>query len=228
MILITGASKGIGGYLFNEYLRMGHEVFGTYLSTAPQDNSGRLSQVDVSSYSNVENWFNVIKGRADGPITLVSCAAVNYNEMAHRSEPAKWEHVIHVNVVGVFNAIRCVLPTMRAQGSGTIINISSVVAQVPTIGVSAYATSKAALWGLTKSLAAENSAKGVTVNCINLGYANIGMGVHDVPAATQSLLKERIPTKRFCEPMEIFETVEFLRRNCYMTGTSIDLNGGLL
>ena len=104
---------------------------------------------------------------------------------------------------------------------------SSVTAQISTPGISAYAASKAGLWGMTKSLAAENGSKGITANNINLGYADIGMGINDVPPDYADIIKNRIPSKEFCSPEDIFNTVEYIIHTKYVNGSSIDLNGGI-
>jgi acetoacetyl-CoA reductase/3-oxoacyl-[acyl-carrier protein] reductase len=115
---------------------------------------------------------------------------------------------------------------MREQGYGRIINFSSVVAQKGIPGTSAYAASKAALWGLTKSIAVENASKGITINNLNLGYFDIGM-IKDVPDEMLSIIKKSIPQQKLGEPENILKAVEFLINADYMTGSSIDLNGGL-
>ncbi|MBP1671863.1 MAG: family oxidoreductase, partial [Bacteroidetes bacterium] len=107
----------------------------------------------------------------------MNCAGISYNSYAHKADIDKWNKVIEVNLNGTFNVIRNILPIMREQSYGRIINFSSIVTSLPTPGVSAYAASKAGLIGLTKSLAVENASKRITVNAINLGYANIGMGL---------------------------------------------------
>jgi NAD(P)-dependent dehydrogenase (short-subunit alcohol dehydrogenase family) len=116
---------------------------------------------------------------------------------------------------------------MREQKFGRIINFSSVVAKLPTQGVSAYAASKSALLGLTKSLAVKNGSKGITVNAINLGYVNLGMGINDVPPVYQEKIKSQIPSGRFCKPEEVFLTVQYLIQTEYVNGTAIDINGSI-
>ena len=103
-----------------------------------------------------------------------------------------------------------------------------MVASLPTPGVSAYAASKSALQGLAKSLAVENASKGITINNINLGYADIGMGVEKVPAAYQQIMKEKIPAGKFCPPEDIYETVKCLINTGYINGSSVDLNGWVI
>ena len=117
---------------------------------------------------------------------------------------------------------------MRENKWGRIINFSSVVTKMPTPGVSAYAASKSALIGLTKTLSIENALCGVTVNSINLGYTNAGMGINDVPEKYREIITDKIPEKRFCEPIEIFNTIEYIIKTEYLSGSIIDLNGGLI
>ena len=162
---------------------------GTYHQTI-EDTTGQADyyQVDITDYKAVQQWIKSIKAELD-KIVLINCAGISYNAFAHKADMDAWEKVIDVNIKGTFHVIREVLPIMREQGYGRIINFSSVVAHLPTPGVSAYAASKAALLGLTKSLAVENAFKVITVNAINLGYVSIGMGVNDVPPAYQEKIK---------------------------------------
>jgi len=227
MIIITGASRGIGKYLFETYNKQSNDtVIGTYHSSKPLQ-INNFFHVNISDYKSVQEFYCNIKSELNN-ITLINCAGISYNIFAHKSDPVKWKNVIDVNLVGTYHVIRTFLPLMRQQNFGRIINLSSVVAQKNTPGVSAYAASKAALWGLTKSLCAENGSKNITINNINLGYVSIGMGVEKVPEDYQILIKEQIPSKEFCKPTNILNAVEFLRNTPYMNGTSIDLNGGLI
>lgn len=225
MILITGASRGIGKYLFEYFTKKGDQVFGTYNSTKP-DNLSNLSKVNVASYPEVENWVQSISDLKE--IRLINCAAIADSSFAHKCNIEDWHKVIDVNVKGTFNIIRALLTIMREQGYGRIINFSSVIAQKGTPGVSAYAASKSALWGMTKSLTSENASKGITINNINLGYVSLGMGLEQVPELIQEDLKKQIPTGQFCKPEEIVSTVEYLMNTSYINGSSVDLNGGLI
>lgn len=226
MIIVTGASRNIGKYLFDKYLETGENVIGTYRSTSVEQHKS-LFQVDISDFNSVACFFKD-KVQNASQITLINCAGISYNSFLHKSDPIAWKHVIDTNLIGTYYMIRMVLPLMREQGFGRIINFSSVVAQKGTPGVSAYAASKSALWGLSKSLAQENGKLGITVNNINLGYVNIGMGVEQVPEVYQEQIKAQIPVKAFCEPTDIYNTVEYLRNTSYVNGVSIDLSGGLI
>jgi len=229
MIIVTGASKGVGRFLFTRFKEDGMKVLGTYNSTSEgfEDELNSYYKVDVSDFDSVRCMISSIK-ESLSQITLLNCAGISYNSFAHKADIEKWGRVIDVNLKGTFNVIHELLPLMREQGYGRIINFSSVIASLPTPGVSAYAASKAGLIGLTKSLAAENASKGITVNAINLGYVNIGMGVNDVPLDYQMKMKLQIPAGRFCEPEEIYNTVKYLIETEYVNGAAIDINGALI
>jgi len=184
-------------------------------------------QLDVSNYEAVEQLILQVKPLLE-KITLINCAGITYNSFAHKSDPTLWKRVIEVNLFGTYNFIRLLLPFMREQKYGRIINFSSVVAQKGTPGVSAYAASKSALWGMTKSLAVENGSLNITVNNINMGYAEVGMGVEKVPVSYQNELRQQIPIGSFCKPEDVFSTIQYLRNTPYINGASIDLNGGLI
>lgn len=226
MILITGASKGIGKYLMEKLQMSGHKVFGTYNTTLPGKNDSLLlTKVDITNYSEVKTWVDQ-QTFENERITLINCAGTNYNSFAHKADLVKWKRVIEVNLIGSFNAINAVLPKMREQSFGRIINLSSIVAQKGIPGTSAYAASKSALWGLTKSIAIENAKKGITINNLNLGYFNIGM-IKDVPEDFLTIIKNEIPIGELGNPENIINAVEFLMDSDYITGSSIDINAGL-
>ncbi|MDZ7821462.1 MAG: SDR family NAD(P)-dependent oxidoreductase [Candidatus Marinimicrobia bacterium] len=225
MILITGASRGIGKYLLEKYLDLGEVVFGTYNTTKPDSSYFKqYKSVQIENLDTVQNWINSIQGKEK--LVLINCAGINYNCLSHKVDMAKWKRVIDINLVGTFNVINTILPLMRKEEYGRIINLSSVVAQVGIPGTSAYAASKAALWGMTRSIAKENANKGITINNLNLGYFNLGI-IDEVPAKHQAKIKESIPNNKFGEPIEIFNTIQNLIITPYITGTSIDINGGL-
>ena len=228
MVLLTGASGGVGQFLMERFILEGEPVIGTYNLTKPRSElTMQFYQLDVSNYEAVEKLISQVKPLLE-KITLINCAGITYNSFAHKSDPTLWKRVIEVNLFGTYNFIRLLLPFMREQKYGRIINFSSVVAQKGTPGVSAYAASKSALWGMTKSLAIENGFLNITVNSINLGYVEVGMGVEQVPLPYQKELLQQIPTGSFCKPEDIFSTIQYLRNTPYINGASIDLNGGLI
>jgi len=226
MILITGASRGIGKYLFEKFHESNETVLGTYNTTNPgKDKMRFFSKIDIADYSSVSEWIETIRSKIT-KLTLINCAGNNYNSFAHKADIEKWSRVIDVNLIGTFNVIHAVLPIMREQEYGRIINFSSVVAQKAIFGTSAYAASKAALWGMTRSIAAENAKKGITINNLNLGYFNIGM-ITEVPEEMLSNIIKTIPSQKLGDPEIIFRAVNFIIETDYINGSSIDINAGL-
>ncbi len=228
MIIITGASRGVGQYLFKEYVNYcgENDVLGIYNSTTPQIYNELTYKIDVSKPEQIIEFVHNQREKLKN-IVLVNCAGINYNSFAHKADPQKWADIIGVNLIGTFNMINALLPIMREQNYGRIINFSSVVAQKGVPGTSAYAASKSGLWGMSRAIAAENATKGITINNLNLGYFQIGM-IDEVPVKFQQKIIDNIPMNRFGEPKEILSNVNHLIANGYISGTSIDINGGLI
>jgi NAD(P)-dependent dehydrogenase (short-subunit alcohol dehydrogenase family) len=227
MIIITGITGGIGNYLFNTFHEKGEELTGTYHLNKPEGSQfANARQLDITSTKEVEDFASSIKSSAKN-ITLINCAGISYNSFAHKSDMAEWAQVINVNLNGTFYLVRAILPLMREQGYGRIINLSSVVATTGVMGTSAYAASKAGINGMIKSIALENAQKNITVNNINLGYFKVGM-INTVPEEMQEQIKNKIAMKEFGDPENIFNTIQYIRETAYLTGSCIDLNGGLV
>ena len=226
MIIITGSSMGIGRFLTEKFRSDNIPVYGTYLNNPPVEASAYFSKVNISDFNEIVEWFYKIKPQLKN-VVLLNCAAINYNCYAHKSDLSKWHEVIHINLIGTFNMIRAILPFMREQNYGRIINFSSILAQRGVVGTSAYAASKAALWGMAKSIAAENAGKNITINNLNLGYFSVGM-IEQVPEELQNELKKTIPSGEFGNPEDIYRAVRFLMDSTYINGASIDINGGLI
>jgi NAD(P)-dependent dehydrogenase (short-subunit alcohol dehydrogenase family) len=228
MIIITGASKGIGKYLCDEYSKQNFDIYGIYNSTFTEssDFKTKFSKLNTTNYNEIVDWFEEVKPYLKD-ITLINCAGINYNSFAHKAEASKWKEVIDVNLIGTFNMINVLLPLMREQSFGRIINFGSVVAELPSPGISAYAASKSALYGMAKSIAVENATKGITINNINLGYSELGM-ISEVPEKFLEDIKKRIPSNKLCKPSDILNTVDYLRNTEYVNGTEININGGII
>lgn len=228
MVIITGASKGIGKFLFDKFSEQGKEVIGIYNSTKVEGVKPKsMYQVDITDYQQVSEFFLKTKDRLH-EVILINSAGANYSGFAHKANIQAWKKIIEINLVGTFYMIHHVLNTMREQNYGRIINFSSVVAQMSIPGTSAYAASKSGLWGLTKAIAAESASKGITINTLNLGYFNIGM-ITEVTLEMQEVLKSKIPVgHQFGDPENILEAINFIIKSPYLTGASIDINGGIV
>jgi NAD(P)-dependent dehydrogenase (short-subunit alcohol dehydrogenase family) len=223
MILITGASNGIGQYVFNHFVEKGLEVLGLYNNTIPHEHLENYFRLDITDEGAVEEFVNSTKLTN---IVLINFAGVTAASMAHKQSISSFRKTLEVNTVGTFALVRYLLPIMRAQNYGRIINISSIVPQIGTPGNVAYAASKSALWGMSKVIAIENATKGITSNCLNLGYCSIGM-VDTIPKNILQQIIDEIPQKRLCEPSNIINAIDFLINSDYVTGTEININGGL-
>lgn len=226
MIIITSASRGIGKFLFEKFKSEGKEVIGFYNTTLPDGNTDGYYKIDITNEEEIIAFFDQHKNSLKD-IVLLNTAGISYNSFGHKADFDRWKQVFEVNLLGTFNMIRLALPKMRDDSYGRIINFSSVVAQKGIPGTSAYASSKAALWGMSKALAVENGSKNVTINNINLGYFNIGM-IEQVPGDYLENLLQSIPAKRLGTPEEILSAVNFIIETAYLNGSSIDLNGGLV
>jgi NAD(P)-dependent dehydrogenase (short-subunit alcohol dehydrogenase family) len=225
MIIISGASRGIGEYLLKTFKEQSIEAIGLYNSTKPELFSEVFHKVDIRNFGEVEKTIIPLIADSDN-LVLINCAGINYNAFTHKSDPEKWKEVIETNLIGTYNLIRCVLPRMREINHGRIINFASVLAVKGTPGVSAYAAAKSAFVGLSKSIAIENANKNITINNINLGYTVLGI-IREVPDKFKQTLMNDIPMKRLGSPDDILSTVNYLINTAYITGDSININGGL-
>lgn len=225
MIIISGASKGIGNYLLNKFQSEGQEVIGLYNTTLPSTNAELFQHLNLLEESQIVRFVNENMSQLKD-IVLINCAGTNYNSMTHKFDYSEWKKIFDVNTHGTFLLTKHLLPLMREQKFGRIINFASVVPQIGTMGTAAYAGSKSALWGITKVIAKENASKGITVNSLNLGYFNIGM-IAEVPEKVLNSIIEMIPKRELGDPQNIFNAINFLINSDYITGTSIDINGGL-
>jgi NAD(P)-dependent dehydrogenase (short-subunit alcohol dehydrogenase family) len=227
MIIITGASRGVGNFLINSFIKTSEEpVLGIYNRSKPSDKLELFTKIDVCNMDEINNFVEHRKEELK-EITLINCAGITYNSFTHKSESEKWKNVVETNLFGTYNFIRALLPIMREQKFGRIINFSSVVALKPTPGVSAYAASKSALWGLSKSIAIENAKLNININNINLGYSELGM-INTVPEEYKNKIISQIPAGELCSSSDILNTVNYLRSTKYITGSSIDLSGGIV
>ena len=225
MLIITGASGGIGAFLV-ENLCQEHEIIGTYYSNKPSSsNHVEYFQVDACDMSSIERFVLHCADRLQNVI-LINLAGVSINGMGHKMTEDVWDQVVGVNLKGAFLMSRAVLPFMREQSWGRIINVSSVVGQLGVPGTSAYSASKAGLLGLTRTMAAENATKNITVNALTLGYFDVGM-INSINTEFQDQIRAGIPMMHFGDPKNIALGVRFLIDCDYITGTSLNINGGL-
>ncbi len=225
-ILIAGTSGGIGKFLASQFSKQGMDVYGTYNTHSPKITlTYQMDKVDVTKESEVENWINEVANNLD-ELCFIYCVGLNYNCITQRTETERWLEVINANLIGAQFALKHILPLRREKKYGRIILFLSVVPQIGVPGTSAYSASRAGLWGLTKTVAIENASYGITINTVNLGYFDIGM-IKDVPSELLKKIVNSIPIGKLGDPINILKTVEYLIATDYITGSQINLNGGL-
>ena len=169
-------------------------------------------------------------GRVD---ILVNCAGMIVRADATSTGDEDWERIMAVNVGGVFFLSRAVVPVMRQQGGGVIVNFGSIWGDVGAAGVTAYCATKGAVHQLTRAMALDHVEDGIRINAVAPGEVNTPMlafGRASPPSADdlQKLADETIPMKRLAEPEEIARVVAFLASDeaSYMTGTIVPVDAG--
>ncbi len=237
--LVTGAMGGIGTEICRQLVEDGYKVLATHRpgkEDAAQQwledesfNSGKLNllALDVTdSTSCVETLKQVMKdyGTID---VLVNNAGITRDSAFKRMTVDKWNDVINTNLNSLFNVTQPVFNPMCEQGSGRIINISSINGLKGQFGQANYAAAKAGMIGFSKSLALESARSGVTVNVIAPGYTATPM-VNVLKDEILDSIKAQIPLRRLAMPQEIAKAVSYLASEhaAYITGETLNINGG--
>src|SRR5581483_5518111 len=159
---------------------------------------------------------------------LVNNAGVTKDGLAVRMKPADWDTVLQTNLSGAFFVTQQVLPGMMRERWGRIVNISSVVGEMGNPGQANYVASKAALIGLTKSLAQELGSRNITVNAVAPGFIETDM-THGLTAELKQRMLDQTPLRRMGTPQDIAGAVKFLVSDdaSFITGHVLDVNGGI-
>ena len=234
--LVTGASRGIGHAIALSLAKAGYTVVAAARSIEGSDALASLHaagavtglNLDLASPDSIKEALGrVIKehGRID---ILVNNGGITRDGLAVRMKPADWDAVLRTNLDGAFLCIQQALPGMMRNRWGRIINITSVVGQAGSAGQANYAASKAALIGLTKSLAQEVASRNITVNAVAPGYIATDM-TKDLTEDQKTAIMSKIPLARIGTPEDIAAAVKFLvsEEASYITGQVIAVNGGM-
>lgn len=181
-------------------------------------------QVDLANHSEVELFF---QNNKDLDIVIVF-TNYNFNSFIHKysDNPNELAKQIAVNIHGVSQCISAALSNMRSRNYGRIILASSITVDRNIMGTGIYASCKAFYENLVRTIALENAAKGITANCIQLGYCDGGLTYTLDPMFLEQIIKQ-IPLRRLGSINEITRTIQFLIDTEYVTGTTIKLTGGL-
>ncbi|WP_201575121.1 3-oxoacyl-ACP reductase FabG [Psychrobacter sp. H8-1] len=229
--VITGASQGIGKQTAQTFLREGATVINLDIGDAKwQQENLSFKSADVTDRERLRTVVDEIAetfGRID---ILVNNAGVTKDALLHKMTEEMWDRVIDVNLKGTFNVTQLIGPMMMAQGSGSIVNISSIVGEDGNIGQTNYAATKAGVIAMAKTWAKEFSRKGaaVRVNVVAPGFANTDL-MKTIPYKVLNPIREKTMLGRLAEPQEIANGVLFLASDeaSFITGQVLSINGGL-
>ncbi len=240
VVIVTGASSGIGKAIALAFGKEGHKVIVNYLNNAEQaeevvkeivskGGEAHAVQADVSSFEASKNLVDQaleIFGRID---VLVNNSGITKDQLMLRMKEEDFDNVIDVNLKGTWNMVKHVTRPMFKQKSGRIINISSVVGQIGNPGQANYVASKAGVIGLTKSIAKEFGKKNITANAIAPGFIKTAM-TEKLDDAVKDAYLQQIPLGSFGEAEDVANTALFLASDSakYISGQVLGVNGGMI
>lgn len=240
VVLITGASRGIGKSIAQKCVEEGAKVAFTYLSSEEKANAlaAELSQNggEVVGFKSNAGIFDEAQKLVDAVIekfrqidVLVNNAGITRDNLLMRMSEEQWDEVIDVNLKSVFNLTKAVQRPMLKARKGSIINMSSVVGVSGNAGQANYAASKAGMIGFTKSIAQELGSRNIRCNAIAPGFIETEM----TAALDEKVVQEwnnSIPLKRGGKTEDVANVVVFLGSDmsAYVTGQTINVCGGML
>ena len=234
--VVTGAAKGIGRAIAERFAAEGCNIVLNYRSKVYEEAINNIKsygveclayKADVSRFEEAEALIKASKNTFGNIEVLVNNAGITRDMLAMRMSEAEFDDVIATNLKGAFNTIRFASNIMLKQRSGAIINMSSVVGLMGNAGQANYAASKAGLIGLTKSVAKELAARGITANAIAPGFIETDM-TDVLKDDTKKQMMDSIPLRRFGKAEEVAEAAVFLAKNRYITGQVINVDGGMV
>jgi len=238
--IVTGGSRGLGKAIALKFAYHGASLIlvatnQDRLNQAAEEVRNRGAKAEIVAGDIAKPAFSeeIVKVTLDhfGQIdVLVNCAGVITRTPVEKLPLEDWYRVIDVNLHGTFHACRAVLPFMRRQASGKIINMTSQMAKLPHPSASpSYEVSKAGQIALTRHLAYHYAQYNICINAIAPGSINTDLPKSMNPEARERL-RSAIPLRRLGEPDEVADCALFLATSLsdYITGETIDINGGTL
>lgn len=238
VILVTGASRGIGAAIADNLGSLGSTVIATATSN---DGAKKISErfeslnikgeghiLDVSDKDSIDNIMELIKTKYEAPLILVNNAGITKDNILLRMKDEEWLDVMDTNLNAIYRLSKACLRGMTKARWGRIITIGSVVGSTGNPGQTNYSATKAGILGFTKSLARELGPRNITVNCVSPGFIDTDM-TKNLPDASRDALLTAVPLGRFGNPDEVAEVVNFLAGDtgAYITGENIHVNGGM-
>jgi len=238
VVLITGASRGIGRAVLEAFARAGATVIGTATSESGAENiraflkelnaKGDGVVLNVTDAARSEAVVAEVLERFGALHVLVNNAGITRDTLVMRMKDEQWNEVIDTDLTAAFRLARTVVRPMMRQRAGRIISISSVVGAMGNAGQVNYAAAKAGLVGMTMALAREIGSRGITVNCVAPGFIDTDMTA-DLPEEHRAHLLSRIPLGHLGSANDVAKACLFLASDAgtYVTGTTLHVNGGM-
>ena len=218
MLCITGVRRGLGSKLFTKL------TFDT--EDVKQDVRGLMRvHFDIADDVQVDRYFKRTEFPVE-PIHVIQLAGISMSGFIHKQESLDSWTTVDTNLLGSWNLLKHFQPLFKERPGSTFTLISSIVVDRPIAGTSAYAMSKGGVEALTRVAALEFARINARVNCLQLGYFNVGM-IEQVPAEMQAKLLEDTPLHRFGTVDDLWAAWKFLMECEFMTGAIIPVNGGL-
>lgn len=238
VVIVTGGSRGLGAGIVQSYLESGDRVATCARSRTFEIDrwerdpacAGRLifQEVDLSNREQTSSFVKKVVKKWEVVDVLVNNAGVARDGILGLTTNEDIDTVIDLNLKGTLDITRLVSRRMLARGTGSIVNISSIVGLSGYRGLAVYSATKSAMDGMTRALARELGSRGITVNSVAPGYLRTEMS-HGLDADQLNQIVRRTPAGRLGEPADIARVVQFLTapENDYLTGQVIVVDGGL-
>ena len=230
VILITGASRGIGRETAIMLSKDGHTVIANYNKSEEKANELKKYNIDtykadVSNREQVKELINYTLNKYKKIDVLINNAGISKVQMFTDVTDEDWKKIITTNLYSAFCVSQEVLPNMIHNKNGCIINISSIWGQIGASCESIYSISKAGLDAMTKSLAKELGPSNIRVNSIAPGFIDTDMNKNITNEEKEELIKD-IPLQKIGKPCDIAKCIQWLIDDNYTTGQIISINGG--
>ena len=236
IVLVTGASRGIGAAIADELASLGATVIGTATSESGANaigerlaaHGGHGRALDVADAGAVEALVEAISKEFGSISILVNNAGITRDNLLMRMKEEDWQAILDTNLTSVYRTSKAVMRGMMKARKGRIINIASVIGVTGNAGQANYAAAKAGIIAFSKSLAKEIGSRGVTVNVVAPGFIDTDM-TRAMPQEAKDALVGQIALGRLGEPVDIARTVAFLAGPAasYITGETLHVNGGM-
>jgi 3-oxoacyl-[acyl-carrier protein] reductase len=238
LAIITGGADGIGKAAAIKFALEGaisviwdiDDVKGPATVEKIKDQGGKAEfyQVNTTQYSQVEEAVRQIVNTYERIDILINNAGITRDASFKKMSHQQWQQVIDVNLTGVFNCTKAVVPFMLEKGYGRIVNASSVVGIYGNFGQTNYVATKAGIIGMTKTWARELGRKGINVNAVAPGFTMTEM-VAKMPEDVLQSMKEKVPLGRLAGPEEIANVYLFLCSDeaSYINGHTLSVDGGM-